>query len=75
MAQKGVFAGLSLLGQDRSSVRGLLLPKRAATLWEGPTVGGRGTGKAEAARLPDAGTSLKQSRKMSGRRRVAYWTQ
>jgi hypothetical protein len=34
-----------------------------------------GTGKAEDAKLQDAGISLKQSRKMSGRKRVAYWTQ
>ncbi len=40
--------------------RGLLLPKRAAALSEGTQWGKGGTGKAEAAKLPDAGISLKQ---------------
>jgi hypothetical protein len=40
--------------------RGLLLPKRAAALWEGTQWCKGGTGKAEAAKLPDAGISLKQ---------------
>ena len=43
--------------------RGLLLPKRAAALWEGTQRCEGGTGKAEAAKLPDAGISLKQSYK------------
>jgi len=41
--------------------RRLLLPKRAAALWEGTQWCKRGTGKAEAAKLPDAGISLKPS--------------
>jgi len=41
--------------------RGLLLPKRAAALWEGTQWWCKGgTGKAEAAKLPDAGISPKQ---------------
>jgi len=40
--------------------RGLLLPKRAAALSEGTQWREGGTGKAEAAKLPDAGISLKQ---------------
>ena len=49
--------------------RGLLLPKRAAAFWEGTRWGKGGTGKAEAAKLPDAGISLKQCpEKMSGRK-------
>src|SRR6266446_3919119 len=40
--------------------RGLLLPKRAAALWEGTQWCKGGTGKAEAAKLQDAGISLKQ---------------
>ena len=41
--------------------RGLLLPKRAAALWEGPMLVCKGgTGKAEVAKLSDAGISLKQ---------------
>ena len=44
-----------------SQKRGLLLPKRAAALWEGTQWRKGGTGKAEAAKLPDAGISLKQS--------------
>ena len=48
--------------------RGLLLPKRAAALWEGTQWWWwwwwwwckGGTGKAEAAKLPGAGISLKQ---------------
>ena len=40
--------------------RGLLLPKRAAALWEGTQWCKGGTGKAEPAKLPDAGISLKQ---------------
>jgi hypothetical protein len=39
--------------------RRLLLPKRAAALWEGTQWGKGGTGKAEDAKLPDAGISLK----------------
>jgi len=41
--------------------RGLLLPKRVAALWEGTQWCKGGTGKAEDAKLPDAGISLKQS--------------
>ena len=41
--------------------RGLLLPKRAAALWEGTQWCKGGTGKAEDAKLPDAGISPKQS--------------
>jgi hypothetical protein len=40
--------------------RGLLLPKRAAALWEGTRWCKGGTGKAEAAKLKDAGISPKQ---------------
>ena len=40
--------------------RRLLLPKRAAALSEGTQWGKGGTGKAEDAKLPDAGISLKQ---------------
>ena len=40
--------------------RGLLLPKRATALWEGTQWGKGGTGKAEAAKLQDAGIGLKQ---------------
>ena len=40
--------------------RGLLLPKRAAALWEGTQGCKGGTGKAEDAKLQDAGISLKQ---------------
>jgi hypothetical protein len=40
--------------------RRLLLPKRAAALWEGTQWGKGGTGKAEDAKLQDAGISLKQ---------------
>ncbi len=40
--------------------RGLLLPRGAAALWEGTQWGKGGTGKAEDAKLPDAGISLKQ---------------
>jgi hypothetical protein len=40
--------------------RGLLLPKRAAALWEGTRWGRGGTGKAEVAKLPDAGISPKR---------------
>ena len=39
--------------------RGLLLPKQAAAFWEGTDVFEGGTGKAEAAKLPDAGISPK----------------
>jgi len=39
--------------------RGLLLPKRVAALWEGTQWCKGGTGKAEAAKLQDAGISLK----------------
>jgi len=41
--------------------RGVLLPKRAAALWEGTQWCKGGTGKAEAAKLQDAGISLTQS--------------
>jgi hypothetical protein len=40
--------------------RGLLLARRAAAFWEGTRWYKGGTGKAEAAKLPDAGISLKQ---------------
>jgi hypothetical protein len=40
--------------------RGMLLPKRVAALWEGTQRCKGGTGKAEAAKLQDAGISLKQ---------------
>ena len=51
--------------------RGLLLPKRAAALWEGTRWCKGGTGKAEDGKLPDAGISLKQwPEKMSGRKKV-----
>jgi hypothetical protein len=40
--------------------RGLLLPKRAAALLEGAQWCKGGTGEAEAAKLQDAGISLKQ---------------
>jgi hypothetical protein len=46
-----------------SQKRGLLLPKRAAALCEGTQWCKGGTGKAEAAKLPDARISLKQSQK------------
>src|SRR5712671_8168245 len=50
--------------------RGVLLPKRVAALWEGTQWCKGGTGKAEDAKLPDAGISLKQwPKKMSGRKR------
>src|SRR5713101_1991557 len=49
--------------------RGLLLPKRAAALWEGTQWCKGGTGKAEAAKLPDAGISLKQCPGKWGRKR------
>jgi len=39
---------------------GLLLPKRASALQEGTRWSKGGTGKAEDAKLPDAGISLKQ---------------
>jgi len=52
--------------------RGLLLPKRAAALWEGTRWCKGGTGKAEAAKLQDAGISLKQSPEKRGRKRLAY---
>jgi hypothetical protein len=38
--------------------RRLLLPKRAAALWEGTQWCKGGTGKAEAAKLQDAGISM-----------------
>jgi hypothetical protein len=41
--------------------RGLLLRKRVAAFWEGTQWCKGGTAKAEAAKLPDAGISLKQS--------------
>src|SRR6267154_1053375 len=48
----------------------LLLPKRAAALSEGTQWGKGGTGKAEAAKLQDAGISPKQwPKKMSGRKK------
>jgi len=40
--------------------RGLPLPRRAAALWEGTRWCKDGTGKAEDAKLQDAGISLKQ---------------
>src|SRR5882762_11097595 len=40
--------------------RRLLLPKQAAALWEGTQWCKGGTGKAEDAKLPDAGISPKQ---------------
>ncbi len=40
--------------------RGLLLPRRPAALWEGTRWCKGGTGKAEDAKLQDAGISLKQ---------------
>ena len=40
--------------------RRLLLPKRVAALWEGTHWGKSGIGRAEDARLADAGISLKQ---------------
>jgi hypothetical protein len=47
----------------------LLLPKRAAALSEGTQWCKGGTGKAEDAKLPDAGISPKQCpKKMSGRK-------
>jgi hypothetical protein len=53
--------------------RGPLLPKRAAALWEGTQWCKGGTGKAEAAKLPDAGIEPEAvPRKMSGRKRLAY---
>ena len=55
--------------------RGLLLRKRAAALWEGTQWGKGGTGKAEAAKLQDAGISPKQwPKEMSGRKRQTYRT-
>jgi hypothetical protein len=53
--------------------RRLLLPKQEAALWEGTQWCKGGTGKAEAAKLPDAGISLKQwPKKMSGGKRLTY---
>jgi hypothetical protein len=46
------------LGAPRSEW--LLLPKRVAALWEGTQWGKGGTGKAEDAKLQDAGISPKQ---------------
>jgi hypothetical protein len=55
--------------------RGLLLPKRVAALWVGTQWGKGGNGKAEAAKLPDAGISPKQwPKKMSDRKRQTYRT-
>jgi hypothetical protein len=51
--------------------RGLLLPRQAAALWEGTRWCKSGTGKAEDAKLQDAGISLKQC----PGKRVAYCTQ
>ena len=51
--------------------RGLLLPKRVAALWEGTQWCKGGTGKAEAAKLQDAGISLKQCPGKWGRKRQA----
>jgi hypothetical protein len=51
--------------------RGLLLPKRGATFWEEAQWCKGGTGKAEAAKLQDAGTEA-VPRKMSGRKRLDY---
>jgi hypothetical protein len=51
--------------------RRLLLPRRATALWEGTQWCKGGTGKAEAAKLQDAGISLKQCpEKVSGRKRL-----
>ena len=55
--------------------RRLLLPKRAAALWEGTQWCKGGTGKAEAAKLPDAGISLKQSQENERQKQDAYRTQ
>ena len=53
-----------------------MLPRRAGALWEGTRWCKGGTGKAEDAKLQDAGISLKQcSGKTSGGKRVAYCTQ
>jgi hypothetical protein len=53
--------------------RGLLLPKRVAALSEGTQWCKGGTGKAEAAKLQDAGNWPEAvPRKMSGRKRLAY---
>jgi hypothetical protein len=50
--------------------RGLLLPKRVAALWEGTPWCKGGTGKAEAAKLPDAGISLSgEPKENEGRRK------
>jgi len=50
--------------------RRLLLPKRTAALWEGTQWCTGGTGKAEAAKLPGAGISLKQCPDMADNARV-----
>jgi len=47
--------------------RGLLLPKRAAALWEGTQWCKGGTGKAEAAKLQDAGISMGPSDAIDGK--------
>ena len=53
----------------------LLLPKRAAALWDGTNSVQGGTGKAEATKLQDAGISPKQwPKKMSVRKRQTYRT-
>jgi hypothetical protein len=52
--------------------RGLLLPKRAAALWEGTQWCKGGTRKAEAAKLQDAGISPKQCPEKWSRKRLTY---
>jgi len=46
--------------------RGLLLPRRAAALWEGTRWCKGGTGKAEDAKLQDAGISPEQCPRKCG---------
>ena len=73
---------LSLLGRPLSAQfswapqkQGLLLAKRVAALSEGTQWGKGGSGKAEDAKLQDAGISPKQwPKKRSGRKRLAYRT-
>ncbi len=50
--------------------QGLLLPRRAAALGEGTRWCKGGTGKAEEAKLQDAGISLKQSQKNERRKKA-----
>src|SRR5256885_5388620 len=52
--------------------RGLLLPNRAADLWEGTQWCKGGTGKAEAGKLPDAGISMKQCPENERQKEAAY---